>query len=474
MTPVLFLGHGALAIGWLALAGVEQEARGRIGRVLGAVGVVGGVAVVLLRGSLAAWRTIDIDPTSAAVAGVAVACAWGLTMALDLSTDRWWVGALTGVSATGLLLFAGSVWTVPALWFLACCAAPTYVALARSGRTARLPIVAAADAALVAALVSDSLVRDDWALPPSIGGGLLVPVLVAVTLRLDLIPRLGTPLRSPASALVPITSGVGFIVLLRWIERPAPVAAGVALLVAIGAATWSVLRRSLDPSVVVLWPVAASAGLCLASTQAGAAGAVAGILGLTVVVLWPDALERGRLSRGFLLSASIPNVAFGALTTAAAGSFAYANLDGPAYRVVAWNVVSGLLPITCASGVALGTFTVRAEQRGGYHPEAVFMTWVLLAGSVVAGAILGTGAVFGALGGTSAVILFGAAGAAGVVAASRLVGADRTAPAYSATVELTPALELARWSVAASVFLHTGAVGAIAWLTVRGLKVGFL
>lgn len=473
MTPVLFLAHAVLAVGWLALAGLGPQGRDRGARVLGTVGVLGGLAVVLLRGSLPVWRAIDIDPTSAAVAGVAVACAWGLTLSLDLSLERWWVGALTGVGSTGLLLFAGSVWTVPALLFLACCAAPTYMALSRSGRAAWVT-VAVADVALVAALVSDSLIRDGWAVPASIGGGLLVVVLVAVALRLGLMPRFGPPPRSPAAALIPITTGVGFIVLLRWVERPEPVAAGVALLVAIAAVAWSVLRRSLNPAIVGLWPAASAAGLCLASTRASAAAAVAGILGVTVVVLWPDALERGRLARGFLLSAGIPNLAFGALATAAAGSFASANLDGPAYQVVAWNVVSGLLPVTCASGVALGVFTARADQGGGYHPEAVFMTWVLLAGSVVAGAILGTGAVYGVLGGTPAAILFGAAGAAGVVAASRLAGGDRTAPEYSAAVELTPSLELSRWSVVASVALHVGALCAIAWLTFRGLQVGFL
>ena len=473
MTPILLLGHAVLTIGWLAMARVGPEVRTRAGRVLGTAGVVLGLSSVLFRGSLPTWRAIEIAPTSAAVAGVAIVCAWGLVLSLDLGAERWWVGALTGVSATGLLLFSGSVWTGPTLLFLGCCAAPTYVALARSGRAALLT-VALADAGLVAALMSDSITSERWALPTALGGGLLVPLLAAVTLRVGLIPRLTTPLRSSAAALIPITTGVGFITLLRLVERPQPIAAVIALVVAVGAVAWSVLRRSLDPSIIVLWPAGVVVALCLASTQAGSAAAVAGILGITVVVLWPEALERGRLSRGFLLSACLPNVAFGALATTAVGSFARAGAGGPAREVVAWNVLSALLPVACASGVALGVFIARADQRGGYHPEAVFMSWILLAGSVVAGVILDAGAVYEVLGGMSAAILFGGALAVGVVASARWPGDAQGPSAQTVGVELSSPLVLARWSVAVSAIVIAAASGAIGWLIVSGLEVGFL
>ena len=473
MTPILMLGHAVLAIGWLALARVAPETRARAGRFLGSAGVGLGLSVVLFRSTLPAWRAIDIDPTSAVVAGVASACAWGLVLSLDLGTQRWWVGALTGVGATGMLLFAGSIWTGPALLFLACCAAPTYVALARSGRAALLT-VALADAGLVVALVSDSVVTEGWALPSGLGGRLLVPLLAAVALRVGLVPRLGTPLRSSAAALIPITCGVGFIALLRLVERPQPVAAVIALLVAVGAVAWSVLRRSLDPSIIILWPAASAVALCLASPQAGFAAAVAGVLGITVVVLWPEALERGRLSRGFLLSACLPNVAFGALATTAVGSFERAGAGGPAREVVAWNVLSALLPVACASGVALGVFIARAEPRGGYHPEAVFMTWIVLAGSVVAGVILGTGAVYEVLGGAPAAILFGGALVAGAIASARWPGDDQGLPAHSVAVELSDPFDLARWSIVISAVVIAAGSGTIGWLILSGLEVGFL
>jgi hypothetical protein len=246
------------------------------------------------------------------------------------------------------------------------------------------------------------------------------------------------------------------------------------LALAVAVAAWSVGKRALNPAVVALWPVALSAGLVLASPRAGAPAGVAGILGLTAAVLWPDALERGRLSRGFLLSGVIPNAAFGALATAAAGSFARAKLDGPLEEVIAWNAVSGLLPVACASGVALGVITARADQRGDYHPEAVFMTWGLLFASVVAGGILGTGAVYGVLGGTPAMFLFGFATLMGLLAAGRARGTEAAPPSYSATVVVRPSLQLSTWSVAVASLVHAGAAAALAWMTLQGLEVGFL
>jgi hypothetical protein len=473
MTPVLLLGHAVLALGWLGLRALDETGRDRGAKALGAAGVVMGLAVVLMRGSLSAWRSVDIDPTAAAVAGVAVTCAWGLVLSLDLGLDRWWIGGLTGVASTGLLLVSGSTWTVPTLLFLGCCAAPAYIAAMRDSRSWLLALTVA-DAALVLALVSDATARDEWSLPGPAGPLLVVPLLIAVALRLGVVPRSGPPSRSASSALVPIVAGGGLIALIRWVERPDPWIAVGALVIAIGVVGWCVIRRSLDPRLVALWPALSAVGLCLASTKATTGAAVAGLLGITAMTLWPDALERGRVSRGFLLSGAVPNIAFAALATASVRSFARSGFGDTGQRVVAWNLVSALLPVLCASGVALGIFAARADRRGGYHPEAVFMTWMLLGGSVIGGAILGTGAVYGVLGGTPAAVLFAVALAMGGVAALRVATDDRDPGAYSATVGSSPPVELPAWTLGMAIAVHAATVGAIGWLTVRGLQVGFL
>jgi hypothetical protein len=192
------------------------------------------------------------------------------------------------------------------------------------------------------------------------------------------------------------------------------------------------------------------------------------------VWLWPDALERGRLSRGFVLSSIAPNVVFGALATAASGAFLAATTVTDPATTAAWTAVSALLPVAVASGVALGVVTARAEVGGGYHPEAVFMTWLLLAGSVAAGLLLGVGGVYGALGGIPALILVASALACGMVAGIRARRRQLPPPEPLAGVILRPPRDLGRWALGATLVLLVAAAATTTWMTIDGLRIGFL
>jgi hypothetical protein len=437
-------------------------------------GVVMGITTVVLRSDLASWRATEIEPGPAAIAGAAIACAWGLALALDLGDDRWWIAASIGVVSSGLLLFAGALWIVPALLFWAVVSAGLGLCAARSNRLAWL-LLAASDVALVGVLVGPAG-RGSWSMPATTAGALLVPLGIAIALRTGVIPFIGPTaiVATRGAALLPLWVGSGFVLLVRFVPAPAGVPAAGALIIGLAVVAAAAVTRRLDPRVIAVWPVALGVGLCLASSRAAEPAAVAALLSLSAVILWPEALGRGRLARAFVLSAGLPNVAFGALATAAADSFVRVTARGDALETAAWVTTSGLLPIALGSGVALGAVSLRAGTGKGYHPEATFMTWLLLGASVAAGVLLGAGGVYGALGGGGAVALFGVALAAGGFVALRTRGPRGDELVVTAEFVLGPSVRADALPSTAIYVVHGVALIAIGWVTVEGLRVGFL
>lgn len=479
MTPLLVLAPAGLSVVLLAVSRAPSSTREKIVRGTAWIGVALGATSFLMRDGLEAWRGVELGSGPAAIAGVALACSWGLVIALDLGEDRWWVGALTGVAGTGLAGFAGGQWTIPALLFFGCGSVALTLAASRASRAAWLSLTVA-DTAIAAALVADLLSRDEWTAPEHVEMPLLICLLIGCGLRIGLVVRLG-PLGligRPAAALAPVAVAGGLIPVARWVEIPLPLVASGVLLIGIAVVAWSVVRRSFDPSMVGLWPIALGSGIVLISDHATVPAAVAALLGITVVSLWPDALERGRLSRGLVLSGLVPTVMFGAIAIAARASFERATAEGDTLEIASWLTVSGLLPIAFASGVATGVCVARSDTRGGYHPEAVFMTWVVLAASVVAGFALGPSEVYGALGGGPAAGLFsgalilGAATAARVLNGSDSPGSPSADPSAAVTLGRPP--HLGRWAAAVSVALSVAVTVTTGWITVVGLQQGFL
>ena len=479
MTPVLLVGPAVLSLVVLASSRVREPARLRVIRGASAIGILLALAVVVGRAETDAWRATHLEAGPAAVAGVACACAWGLSLALDLGGARWWPAALTGVGATGLLLFTAATWTVPALLFWVTMSCALGIAAARGPRLTWIAL-ALGDAGLAGALwLSHVLENGGWLLPDALGGVAVVPAAIALVARVGVVPGLGPfgSFRTPGAALVPLWVGGGFVVTLRLIERPAPAAGAAALVLALAIAGWSIVRRSLHPGVLAVWPVALGLGLCLLSERAGAAAAVAAVLGVTVVALWPDSIGRGRLARGFLLSCALPNVIFGAVATVASESFVQAT-RGPTSVIEsgAWLAAAALLPVALGAGVALGAVAARSGAGADYHPEAVFMTWLTLGASVLAGIVLGAGGVYAVLGGERVVFAFAIALVAGAVAARGRVGGEPALGlgAPSADVTLTEPPSLPIYAGIVALLLQVVGAGVVVWLTVGGLRVGFL
>jgi hypothetical protein len=472
MTGLLILVHSAGALALFAGHRLPDPVGRRFVRSVSVIGVAAGLIVFFARDALDPWRGIALTPEVAAPAGLAIACAWGLVLSLDLETDRWWAGGLVGVASTSLLFVAGSGWTAVVLLFVVCSAAVNAAGGLRSRSVAWLSF-AAADSALAAGLVFESLAQDSWNVPTDLDPRLTVPVLLSAALRAGLFPRIGSlaTLHTPAAALVPIAVGVGAVTLTRW--GPAePMVAGAVLLVALAVVAQSVFRRVLDPSILGAWAVAVPFAVTVTAERAAGPAACAAVLAATVIALWPDAVERGRLSRSVALSGSMPTIASGAIAIAARVAFDRAGLEEDPVTIGAWLAVSALLPIALAAGVALAVFVARSEESGGYHPEAVFMTWVVLVGSVVTGLVLGSEAVFSDVGSEPAVALFGVALGVGAFVAARTE--PRRAPAASARVYLGSPPALGRWAQIAAALVHLACLGLVAWFTYRGLEVGFL
>lgn len=475
MTPALLLAHAVLGGFLLTFAAASDAAKGRAVRAAGTIGVLLGLALVVARSSIAPWRGIAFEPGGAAIAGASVACAWGLAMALDIGRDRWWVGATVGVGSTALLLMAGSMWTAPALMFAGVLLLASTLILERTSRAAWV-VVAIADAASIAALAGYSLDVETWRLPGEVHGASAIPFGVSLVLRAGALPRVGIArtIASPGAAFIPLVVGSGFVLMVRFLDRPEPLGAAAALTLACVVALAPVVRRSLDPVTVAAWPVLLGAGIGLASAPAGVPAAVGAVLGSTAVVLWPDALDRGRLSRALLLTCIAPNVAFAALATAASGAFVAATSVTEPLDAAAWAIVSVLLPAALAAGVAFGVLVARTESGGGYHPEAVFMTWLLAGGTVAAGWMLGAGGVYEALGGIPAAGLFALALASGVFAAARVRGLELASVGPLAKVANRRPRDVGRWAAGVALLVSVASVVAIAWFTVDGLRLGFL
>ncbi|HYP24083.1 MAG TPA: hypothetical protein VEV43_10950, partial [Actinomycetota bacterium] len=144
---------------------------------------------------------------------------------------------------------------------------------------------------------------------------------------------------------------------------------------------------------------------------------------------------------------------------------------------IAWTVVAALFPVVAGAGVVLGGRAARTDASE-LVPEAVLATWLLLGTTVAVGVLpgaVGDAGVLGDSAGTIALQLIAlAAGAAAGVAARR----TRTSvePPYRPIALAGPAPipdlpRAAAWSVLALALATAVATG---WLTVAGLRVGFL
>lgn len=474
MTLALILVNAALGAGCLIARGLAGPVQRRWLRATATIGIVTGVVAVVARGSLIEWRSITLEPGPAAIAGAAVACSWGLTIALEIDQDRWWIAGLNGFGAAALLSFAGAAWVVPALMFWGCLSAALTVAVARDyGRA--WAWLALGDAAIAAALIAAAATTQSWRFPTDLQPELVVTLAAAVVLRTGIVAGAGTfdVLGSRSGALTPLTVGSGFILTMRVLDRPIPIAAAALLVIASAAVLPALVRGSFRIRALASWSPAVGLGLCVAAPAVATTASFAAVVGVTAFAAWPEALDRGRLSRAAVVSMIMPNVVFGAVATVATDAFVNATTSEGWVERAPWTAVASLLPLILAIGLALGVAVARTQRKGTYLPEAVFMTWVLFAVSIAAAAFLGAGGVYAALGGPPAGVLILIAVVAGALAAWRASGRG-SPPEPLVDVEVGTAPILPHAARVAAGAVQVVAAAAVAWFTVTGLQTGFL
>lgn len=459
-----------------------QEWRARV--LLYAVGAVAGVTLFVVASSDESWRTVTLGPASA-IAGAAIACSFVLAAVLDLRTDRWRVPTLVGIAGTSTVLAVSNDWLVPGLLFWTC----STLALAAIGRDAHQGAslwvtLFASDALLYAALVGWGLSAERWTMPGTLEGWMFYLALAAIVLRSGVVPYFGVwrMLDSQAVSAIPIVAGGAFALGERFVFGSAPLEAAALIATALVVALWGTIVRNPPFAVMGTWPIALLLGAALASRSAATAASLGAVIAVSLFALWPQASSAAP-ARGIVLAFVPPGVGFWAVLAAATYSFGRIIEAPDVLEETSWVVVSALLPFAVATAVSVGARVARARGDVSLKP-AVVASWGLLAVSFVAGlfpeAILDldeaavpdpsrTGLLFGA-----ALVL----GAAGGWFARKRTWAGRTPHTGAPRNFRHRGPTLGRRSLLAldwtALTLGIGTVAAAAWITLEGLRSGFL
>lgn len=476
------LGHAAIAAGLLAV-GIAVGPGERVARAAATAGALLGLATVVARDSIGGWRGLDAEPGAVALAAGAVALAWMGVLGLDLGSARWRAGVLTGAGGSALMLFAAAQWFVPALLFWVCCSLALLGLAGRSERATGVWVaVALGDAAVVAALAAIWRDTGAWALPDAAAGWPVAALLGAVIVRSGAVPGAGVwhALDSPGACAIPLAVGSSLVLLSRsgggrevWV--------GVGLLVlGLAVAGREIARRTLSAGLMASWPVCVMLAAIFAFPNVAPVAGTAALLGASAVMLWPDAIGRGRLSRGIVLSCLPPTIAFSAIVPAAAEALARMETESSTAASLPWIGMAALLPVALAGGVVIAALVARTEPSDDYEPHAVLATWLVAAAAIVTTLVFGVGADLARLPlARGDLVLMGAAVAAGGIVARRARGSTNGAGVARGsggfrvgTIPMPRRAALAgAWFAAAA---EVSAVAGVVGMTVAGLRVGFL
>lgn len=477
----LYLVHAAAAVILILASRLPRRARSRVTVGVAAAAAACGGLLAVLDGD--PWRTTTAAGPAARAAGVAIACAWLLVAVLGPAGERWRTGALVGPATTGLALFATNRWVVPGLLFLLASSAAT-VALARrpAGQGAAALWIGLADAAIVAGLVAHALEAETWRLGGPFGGWPRWAVLGGAIARVGVVPRVGgwQTLRTPSAALLPLAAGGGFVAVARFVGGPLPWV-GVALLAAaVVVLAWSLRSRALSAATVGAWPVSLMLAAVAINPSTSGRAAAAACLGVTLVALWPPSAGRARVPRGFGISFLPPFLGFGVVLSAAVVAFDRAAGAPTSWRSIPWTASAAILPLALAGGALLGLSAALQSRAASQEQAPALGTWIVAGAALVSG-FLEPG---GFLAPASVRVLYGVAIAVGlgaVYVSIALHHEDAIGPIAEGpdathfevgTLSLEGRLEVvARW---AALVVLAGTAGVVGWLTLDGLRNGFL
>ncbi len=481
--PFLYLGHGVLALGalFITTAGSpSEEDRARARRVIALLGCLLSLVLFLLRHTDVSWRTTTVVAGPAAAAGLATASAWLLFGIAKREGRHLLDGALIGCASSALVLFALNRWVVPALLFWL--AGSLAIAALVEDHDHRLQVwltLACSDVLVVAALVLHANAGETWLLPASATETTSWLLVGAALLRSGSIPRVGA-WGAGASPALPLLAGGSLALLTGIADREQPWL-GLAVVVAtIGIGIWMLRSKRILLAVLGAWPVATMFGLLLVVPGAPWQAAAAALLGLTSVLLWPETLGRARAERGYLIALVPISVGFSALVAAAAASFEEATATPEVLSAAPWTAVSALLPVMLALGVALGARLGRLLEPERYEPSSVIALWFVFALALAGG--LWPRFVSGDAPHSARVFFVHLLAVAVAVVVARWFphvaqGSRPRPPGEQLELDLSvvavpgAATKVVSW---AALGLGAAVVVTIAWISVRGLRVGFL
>ena len=486
MNPViLYSVHTLLAIVLAAGTLAPRRWRRPILLVTAIVGCAGGIALALASGEETTWRSTTLGQPQGPITGAAVACAWLLAGGLG-SERTLGSAALVGLASTGVLLATLGDWIVPALamWLTSTVALVVLVSLGGL-RVGALLALGVSDLALVGAFALHALDERSWTVPLSLDGLPLALALASFVVRSGALPRLGVweTLDSRAAPALPLLLGGPLALLGVPLSGSGPWVSIAALLAALGLGGVSLWGGELRLSVIGSWPVWLSVGLIAAAPTVLIPAALAALLALSVVALWPATHGSARSSRGLLLG-FLPLTA-GWMAVVGTAVVVFDRGSSPGARPVAWGLIAGLLPPTVAAGVALAARVARQTEPDPSEPTAAWAARAL----VVAGLCLGLlpssalGLARGTMGDLDRVLaLNGAAvGLAFVAGAIAYRRGSRGAGSVGAQVvasvgTLVYSEDRADTAVMVGVFalIAVGSLAAVIYLAFEGLSYGFL
>ncbi len=471
--PALALGHGVLAALLLGASLLPQEARTVCVRIAGVVGMSMGLWLASSGGPDVVWRASELLVGPTVLVGVAIACAWLLVFTLDPTSGRADVAAAIGAAAAGLALYGTSRWLVPGLLFWLVGSLGAAAAAATFQRRGEVWLQVFASGALtVAALVTAWNDTGAWEMPNGVDGAAYWLLVAAALISAGAIPRLGIwrMCGYPAAAATPLLTAGAFFLSGGPGAGTQPWLAAVLLLAAGATAIVGLRVRGLQGPWLVLLLLAASFAFPELAPTAG----IAACLAVTVVALGP-VRSRG-VTATLAVSLMVPTI----------GGVATLHLTGAAFEkaisgvggadLIAWVSVAVLAPVALllGAGAAARNMTGASSGQSGMAVALATLTFGLFPtdlGQLPASPFGVEGAVATLF---SVAILIGV----GVAYLAQLGGTDGDAtPEVSATSVGWEGRVSARSDVIATqgaLVLLAGVVGAVAWLTYEGLKVGFL
>lgn len=463
--PIFVLGHGLLAAVAAACAFLHRDFRPRPLRAVALVGIGLAVAAALELASGTTWRGADPVTDRVWAGTAAIGAAW--LVAAANAGDRWRQSALVGVVCAGLGAASLTRWSVAfvlpwlaagvALWTLA----------GTSPRRGRIRFaLAVSDLLTVGALVWQFAEAGRWTLPVGaapLASGLLMG---AAAIRCGAGGLVWHALDRRVAPIVPLLVGGGFVVLPAAVPQPLWVGAAL-LVVAAFAGARALVAHDLPSAAVAMVVVATALAVAVAVPEMRAAGGATATLAVAALALWPAAPGGGAGERGLAVVMAALTVALGGGVSAAGDGVNVASPTAAGDLARAAFVV--LLVVSTTIVTLVAALVARSAAPRHYDIAAVTATrvvsMVMVAGFVaIAWAVGGDGSPFSGL--HLAAVAVGAYVAVSMPPTS-LAGWRRA-------LRTTRRAPEARAFAAAAVVLELAAVAAAGWLTIAGLRVGFL